>query len=399
MNLNPETTILDLKQMLSIITLLEPPNLINFLYNNSIIFQDNWKLIDCFPDESQILLVPSHEGGSCISFMQFISEIPFKDLNFLKKSLGFLNNKPELQQFFETFDLNAISLKTTINTKNLKDDELAAIILWTTNIIYKDINKALIENSDLSKWKYFLKCFSSGIRKFSYHKGIAYRGVRNYQDPKLYKKGAFVNWQNINSLSKSKDEALKCLNNQGTLFELEIHSSRDISRISLKQEIILEPHSSFVVMKTEEIPEGPFHVFLKEISVPRAFKVIFWVDDNPQYNYKYAMELENQGVSVVMSTSTKEAISVISVFRWLLYFPNSAFKIVTDMVRNEDGLPNFNAGIDLIEELCMKFKYSFEILCFCIDVEKAKENCAKRNLKGNFRISNLENDLMKFLVF
>ena len=49
------------------------------------------------------------------------------------------------------------------------------------------------------------------------------------------------------------------------------------------------------------------------------------------------------------------------------------------MVRiEEDGLPNFTAGIDLINELYTKYKYSFEVLIYCGDVESANLNCKQR---------------------
>ena len=141
------------------------------------------------------------------------------------------------------------------------------------------------------------------------------------------------------------------------------------------------------------------HVILKEICIPRSFNVVFWIDDHPENNYKYANDLEMRGISVVFATTTQQAVALVQVFRWLLYFQNSNLKIVTDMVRDENGKMNYTAGLDLIEEFCMKFKYSFHILCFCKDVVKAEENAKKRGLKGNFKITKSENDLQEFLIF
>ena len=147
------------------------------------------------------------------------------------------------------------------------------------------------------------------------------------------------------------------------------------------------PFSCFHVVDVIDEPEKPLYVLLKGICVPWSFNVVFWVDDQPENNYKYARKLEMENISVVFSTTTKQAIAIINIFRWLIYFPDSNLKIVTDMVREENGKMNYNAGLDLIEELCMKFKYSFPILCFCSDAVKAKENSENRKLKGNFKIT------------
>lgn len=396
-NVDPHISILNIKHLISTLTKLKSDS-IHLICNGSINFKDHLTAEQCFESDSHILIAPSHEGGNLLMLAELIFNTKSKDL---KNSLSFLKKNDELSQFFHTFYANINELMKSLNI-SIHEEDLASIVLWTTNLIYKNINKNLIESSDLSKWQHFLKCLCSGLKHFPYHRGKVYRGVKNFQDTDLYKKGEYINWKNISALSKSPDIAKKFSNSKGTIFEVEIMSSRDISKVSQytsEEEIVLLPFACFEVIDVKVEADKPLYVILKEICVPRSFNVVFWVDDNPENNYKYATELEMKGVSVVFSTTTKQAVAIIKIFRWLIYFPDSQLKIVTDMVRLEDGKMNYTAGLDLIEELCMHFKYSFPILCFCSDTVKAEQNSKDRKLKGNFKITNSAKDLKEFLFF
>ena len=59
----------------------------------------------------------------------------------------------------------------------------------------------------------------------------------------------------------------------------------------------------------------------------------------------------------------------------MIYLEGSNFRIVTDMVRNENGKLNYLAGIDLLTYLFKEIDYKNEVMVFCGDVKKAKENC------------------------
>ena len=401
---NQNSRVQELRDLISTLTFMAP-KLINFVYKDSILYQDNWLLGDCFPMGSLILAVPSHEGGSSIALAQGINEIPFKGIEFLKKSLYFVPEPDQnsIQVFIKEFPLILSSRRPIFETFGLRDEEIGALALWSTNFIYKHINRDLISDQELSRWKYFLKCLCSGLRKLPYHRGVFYRGFKDCSiDKNQYFPGAIVQWKTISAMTKSLSVTEKFSNERGAIFEVEAATCRDISKISLfpkEEEVLLEPFATLLVEKVEEKPGNPIYIRLKEFNVPRSLKVVFWVDDQPQQYYQYAHEMEFTGVSVLFCTSTKEALSLISLYRWLLYFPNAAFKVVTDMTRFEDGKENPFAGTDLIEGLCMKFKFSFDIFCFCGDVEKALKNCEDRKLKGNFKISNKVSELKQYLVF
>ena len=68
------------------------------------------------------------------------------------------------------------------------------------------------------------------------------------------------------------------------------------------------------------------------------------------------------------------------------------------MVRVEDKVVNYTAGIDLANLFFHKYKYNTEIMIFCTDVVKAKENSKKSNLdKKRLRITNKIDELYDFV--
>ena len=232
--------------------------------------------------------------------------------------------------------------------------------------------------------------------------GTAYRGVRNYQDLDFYKKKSVISWFQFSGLSKKKSIAEKFSNSAGMIFEIKTYTARDISSISQytdEEEVVLMHFSYFFVDEVIQKEYEPIYVKLIEIPVPRSMKALFWVDDCPENNYDVAYNLELQNISFVPLISTQHAMLIINSFTWLLNFPDSHFRIVTDMVRKEESINNYYAGIDLMEFLFKKYKYSFMIFCFCSNIEKASENCKNRKLKGNFVVSSSQSELLEFLKF
>ena len=59
-------------------------------------------------------------------------------------------------------------------------------------------------------------------------------------------------------------------------------------------------------------------------------------------------------------------------FHWILNWMDVNFKVVSDMVRVEDGVKNYYAGIDLLEKFYNIKGYSTPILIFCSDTTRGK---------------------------
>lgn len=69
-------------------------------------------------------------------------------------------------------------------------------------------------------------------------------------------------------------------------------------------------------------------------------------------------------------------------FSWLLNWMDIKFKVVSDMVRIENGVQNYYAGIDLLEMFYNIKGYSTPILVFCRDSARGIENAKQRKIKG-----------------
>ncbi len=65
------------------------------------------------------------------------------------------------------------------------------------------------------------------------------------------------------------------------------------------------------------------------------------------------------------------AMKWTSEFGWLLNWMDVKFKVISDMVRVEAGVNNYEAGIDLLERFYNIEGYSTQILIFCSDYKKA----------------------------
>ncbi len=93
---------------------------------------------------------------------------------------------------------------------------------------------------------------------------------------------------------------------------------------------------------------------------------------------------------MIQLTSTSMAAKWAQEFSWLLNWMDVKFKVISDMVRVEDGVNNYYAGIDLLEIFYNIKGYSTPILVFCGDPTKGIENAKKRKINGGsiYKITN-----------
>jgi len=275
-------------------------------------------------------------------------------------------------------------------------------------VLYKKLNSDLREKKSLTNWHNYLNLILWSIRDLSNFTGKLYRGFKNTCDLPQYPVGKTVSWEGFNSCSTNRVVAVGFSNAAGMLFEIESVSGRQIKQFSVydtEDEVLLLPYTCFQVLEATPSANGnPAIVKLREIPVPRSFNVICWVDDIPSNNGKYILPCEKKGISVLPITSTKLALNFLRDYRWLFYLKNSQFKIVTDMVREEEELEstkvskNYEAGILLIQKIQEEHKYGHKILVFCTDTKKALENCKAKNLDmEKVQISSYGSDLQKFL--
>ena len=90
---------------------------------------------------------------------------------------------------------------------------------------------------------------------------------------------------------------------------------------------------------------------MTEVPTPLTFNrnLVIWVDDQPHNNKVIAAEMQQKDVEVIQLTSTEMAKKWTTEFGWLLNWMDVKFKVISDMVRFEEGEANYEAGIDLLE--------------------------------------------------
>ncbi|CAK67125.1 unnamed protein product (macronuclear) [Paramecium tetraurelia] len=350
-----------------------------------------------------IFLIDQQSGGISMRFTQEINDQQVQTASQLKDSLQWLGN-PQINEFIQANleEINGNQQKKYYY-QQIPLPCMIAVRLYTCDLIYRKLNNDL-RTSDYRRWKQYLRYLMEGFRLMKYYKGVAYRGIKDYQNTTLYKKGKIVQWSEVTSVSLNYKIAQHFSNNKGMIFNIQLISGKDISKISIyegEQELIMYPFSTFVVDEVQIKPNQPHIVTMRELPLPRSHCVLLWVDDNPENNFNYAYEVErqNNNISVIFCTSTKDAILIISKYNWMIYLSESQFRVISDMVRIEDGKLNYNAGIELLIHLYQKMKYKNRTIIFCGDQKRAQEECRSRNIQGNFEITNNEHVLKQFLQF
>ena len=111
--------------------------------------------------------------------------------------------------------------------------------------------------------------------------------------------------------------------------------------------------------------------------------LVIWVDDQPENNRAQVEACHRQDkIEVVQLTSTSMALKWAHEFAWILTWMNTKTKVITDMVRVEEGesKPNLSAGIDLMEAYYKLKGYSTPIIVYCNDTERARQSARDRGI-------------------
>jgi len=119
-------------------------------------------------------------------------------------------------------------------------------------------------------------------------------------------------------------------------------------------------------MLNKKVKDGVYEILLKEAhSDVRGRQVLVWVDDSSDYErHTIADKGEEKYVTCVHLHSTKEALKFFKKRQQqLLKRGIDQLRIMTDMVRTENGKQNIEAGLELAREL-KQLSYNQGILCF-----------------------------------
>jgi hypothetical protein len=168
------------------------------------------------------------------------------------------------------------------NPFKLTQDEIAAINLYTQQLVYLLLNSVLRERdrTKVTPFFPFLRLLMSGMDKLPSHEGILYRGVKLKLEAKCYQTKKKFIWWSFSSCTTS-GEALQnpmFLGAQGerTLFAIDCTEGKDIQRFSSyknEAEILLPPGLQFRVGNRMLVPGavGLTLINVKQLPVPKLF--------------------------------------------------------------------------------------------------------------------------------
>lgn len=142
------------------------------------------------------------------------------------------------------------------------------------------------------------------------------------------------------------------------------------------------------------------------MPTPITFRknIILWVDDRPTNNMASAEKMQvesNDSIEILQLTSTKMAEEWMKLFSWILVWSGVQFKVISDMVRDEEKGPNYYAGVDLLEIFYNKYGYTTPIMIYCSAVEKGVQNAKDRKVRKQslYKITNKEAEVVKYARF
>jgi len=262
----------------------------------------------------------------------------------------------------------------------MTDDRLSGLILYTSGL-YSKVNEALRKKSvkkgeTIVDHVQFAASFIQGYRLLPSYWGICYRGV--VWDPSIFKVGEFPVFDYYTSASTDLAVAQRFARHppkisnpkhKRIILTINSRSGRSLQELSLfptEKEIVFRPFTTFQVKEVKEKPGGEFVEIALEEAYPdiRGRKVLVWIDDiNNKDRKQITDESDKNGVTVVHLHSTTEAKDFFQKHPKLLERGIDRLRIMTDMVRSEDGKENRDAGVELARNL-KAISYNQGILCF-----------------------------------
>ena len=344
--------------------------------------------------DAEVVLVTRQAGGNVLQFMDAVERSCVKDINEFWKRLSFINTCSTFAPLCASF----VSHKSEV-FPSVSELGLSAIHLWTTDIIYSQLNEDL-NSGKYERWLPYLSSLISGLRSLPFYNGKCWKLLKGHSIADFPVKKLFC-WYTIMGTSVSKEVALQNVHVKSPsdiLLEITVKTGRAIGALAYNQkeeEVLLMPFWSFTVAEVHP-EEQPPRVMLEEVVMPRSPKIVLWVDDVPPHNSEYMQELEKTGVSVCYCTSIQEAVHSIEYFKWMLLLKDSEFRIFTTMALQEPpriGKYKDLAGITLVQLLRTTHKCTHPIMVFCHDTAHAKAIFAEMNVI----VSSSKKELTEFL--
>jgi predicted DNA-binding WGR domain protein len=157
-------------------------------------------------------------------------------------------------------------------TKPMSKELYGSILLYTSNAIYKDLNKALREENRAGIKKYFmyLRMLFEAMNILPKNKVTLWRGL-SVDLSKQYKKDDIITWWGVSSCTSDKNVAINFMNGCGgekTLLTIDTISATDISEITFysnEKESLLAPGTQLKVISIEK-KDKTAYIHLQEVG-------------------------------------------------------------------------------------------------------------------------------------
>ena len=178
-----------------------------------------------------------------------------------------------------------ISAKSPSNPKNLTDNEVFALALYTYDLglngereenFYYRMNQMLQERSvhKMIKWKDYLFHLQKALSKLPNEECQVYRGIPHNEIFTNYKLGRKIHYSAFTSTTTNKSEAIEYAGDSGVVLCIQVFNGKSIKDYSVfprEDEILLSPNMSFFISKAlfkegdtqfieliQEHPDGTF---------------------------------------------------------------------------------------------------------------------------------------------
>jgi hypothetical protein len=340
----------------------------------------------------------------------------------------------------------------------MKKEQVISIILYTyPSPIFPKVNECLRKGdiSNIQKWKSYAKMLYLALRSTVLPQvtEFVHRGIKDFTQ--IAKVGDVLLWQQFTSSSKKQSIADGFGGSStSTLYKIRSKRSKYVAPVSAfqgEEECIFNFWTEFKVINIGNTFGGVTMVELEEVhdnihcaeqvdnmamlgsdlglntvqlekvkeSIQEAVqeinmkgpaksihgeKVLVWVDDHPEGNEKIIQEARTHGIEVKVLKSTTEALHFFKTNTSLLERDHSSFRIITDKVRTENGVQNFDAGLLLLYSIQKMYGYSYPIMIYTSyssQDKHLKEHTLFGDLKTNkmMVIKSLPGECEEFALF
>lgn len=110
-------------------------------------------------------------------------------------------------------------------------------------------------------------------------------------------------------------------------------------------------------------------------------------------------KLKASGLEVLQLTSTIMAREWMKIFYGFIQTKKIPLRMITDMVRNENGTVNTEAAIDWLDILEREFEYTEQVLVYCDREEQAYMTIDSRGVdRKRVQVTRRRDDVLEFAL-